>query len=86
MVKQLDDVGLNHTRISAITPQDSRFNIVKLSKPCKRNTDKDLAVILSHLSSIHQAVHDIEGDPNYALILEVFYGYKSNAAHFMLRY
>jgi hypothetical protein len=70
MEKQMNDVGLLHKRVSAITPNSPRFNISVLEKPCKRNTDKDLAVILSHLTAIREAVYDSDGDLNYALILE----------------
>ena len=73
MESQLRDIGLNHKRISAITPSSPRFNITALEKPCKRNTNKDLAVILSHLVSIREAIYDVDGDANYALILEVHY-------------
>jgi hypothetical protein len=71
MENQLNDVGLNHKRISAITPSSPRFNITVLEKPCKRNTNKDLAVILSHMVSIREAINDLDGDASYALILEV---------------
>ncbi len=71
MENQLRDVGLKHKRISAITPSSPRFNITVLEKPCKRNTNKDLAVILSHMTSIREAIYDLDGDANYALILEV---------------
>lgn len=56
-------------RITAITPDSVEYNITKLEKPCKRNTNKDLAVILSHLKAIYYAVHSAK-DNKYALILE----------------
>ena len=48
----------NH-RIEAISPNSTRFRLLKLQKPCKRNTDKDLACIMSHLTAIYHAVYDV---------------------------
>ena len=58
MQSQLGTLGLPNQRIEAIFPSSPKFNITKLVKPCKRNTEKDLAVILSHLTAIYTAVHD----------------------------
>ena len=66
-------------RVPAITPDDPRYRIKRVEKPCKRNTPHDLAIILSHLTAIHTAVYEKDpitkfgnfNDPNgYALILE----------------
>lgn len=60
-------------RVQAITPSDPKFNISMLEMPCKRNTPRDLAVILSHLTAMYRAVHDNSTYGNtskYALILE----------------
>ena len=58
-----------HTRVDAIKPDSHGYRISKLEKPCNRNTEKDLAIILSHLSAMHRAVH-AKDDSEYALILE----------------
>ena len=71
MQSQLDTIGLSNQRINAISPTSPEFNITKLVKPCKRNTEKDLAVILSHLKAIYTAVHDEPSlSSEYALIME----------------
>ncbi len=65
-------IGSNR-RISAVKPDTEAFRITKLEKPCKRNTDGDLAIILSHLTAIYRAIKDTspmaQHNP-YALILE----------------
>jgi len=79
MEHQLFDLGLSHNsrRVSAIHPNSSLFKLDKLVKPCKRNTDKDVAVILSHLAAIHAAIYtpitsicSNSSLSHYALILE----------------
>lgn len=65
MEHQLQQIGLRHERISAITPDSVEFNVTKLEKPCKRNTEKDIAVILSHLKAIHSAILDETEDLNF---------------------
>ena len=60
----------NIHRVEAISPTSPRFNITLLEKPCKRNTDRDLSVILSHLTAIHTAVYDKGSNAMWALILE----------------
>jgi hypothetical protein len=62
---------LHHVRVDAVAPGTDSFALAQLEKPCKRNTDKDIAVILSHLRAIHAAIyHDPQQDHPYALILE----------------
>lgn len=56
MEAQLRKVGLQHRRVSAITPTSTEYIIDMLEQPCKRNTPKDIAVILSHLKAMHVAV------------------------------
>ena len=73
MENQFSKIHINHHRISAITDNSSEFRLGMLEKPCKRNTDKDIAVILSHLKAIHTAVYSPRRKSvldNYALILE----------------
>lgn len=63
----------SHYRVEAITPEAPSFNISHLEMPCKRNTPRDLAVILSHLTAIHRAVYDVSTEgrrSKYALVLE----------------
>lgn len=62
---------LHHVRVDAVAPGTDSFALAQLEKPCKRNTDKDIAVILSHLRAIHTALyHDPQPEHPYALILE----------------
>lgn len=58
------------TRITAITPESSSYNVSMLEQPCKRNVPRDLAVISSHLTAIYRAVHDTRSRSPFALILE----------------
>ena len=51
--------GYKGHRIEAVTPVSPSYNISVLHKPCKRNTLKDIAVILSHLTAMHRAIYDI---------------------------
>ena len=60
MEEHLKSLKFRNTRISAITPRSSSFNITKLQKPCKRNTEKDISAILSHLKAIHSAIYDFD--------------------------
>eukprot|EP01039_Chlorochromonas_danica_P005231 gene5233-5764_t len=63
----------HHHRIEAWTPQSVNFKqqVQILAKPCKRNTDTDVAVIASHMRAIHTAIyHDPQPHSPYALILE----------------
>ena len=77
MEKQLDEVGLLHERIEAVTPSLISYNITKLVKPCNRNTPKDIAVIASHLTAIRSAIYDpTMMDSEYALITEDDIGFK----------
>jgi GR25 family glycosyltransferase involved in LPS biosynthesis len=74
MEAQLAAFGFRQQRrVVAIAPNTTAFKLLKLQKPCKRNTDKDLAVIMSHLKAIYAAVHDptpaAVASP-YALVLE----------------
>jgi len=60
-------------RVEAVTPESSQYRITMLEMPCKRNTQRDLAVILSHLTAMYRAVMDTSQDGSkspYALILE----------------
>ena len=70
MESQLNDLNYRHKRISAITPTSLLFNLDKLEKPCGRNTNKDIAVILSHLYAWYTAINDAEDQSDYALIIE----------------
>jgi hypothetical protein len=73
MEEQLKQLNFPNERINAIVPSSPGYNISLLQKPCKRNTEKDLACILSHLTAIHRAIYDESNDANsdYALIMEV---------------
>ena len=60
-------------RIEAVTPNSTTYKLLKLLKPCKRNTDRDIAVIMSHLTAIHIAIYDTTSNglnSEYALIVE----------------
>jgi hypothetical protein len=72
MHHMLPKIGLTrNVRVSAITPNSDEYKIIELEKPCKRNTDRDIAVILSHLKAIYQAIyHDPSTANDYALIIE----------------
>ena len=87
MEKQLRDIGLSQRayRINAILPSSSSFNITRLETPCKRNTKKDAACVVSHLKAIYTAIYNPYNqrnmtskwgsgsslaDSEYALILE----------------
>lgn len=63
---------VNYTHIPAVTPTSQEFKQIKvLEKPCKRNTDYDVAVVMSHLKAIHTAIHDARyAHCKYALIIE----------------
>jgi GR25 family glycosyltransferase involved in LPS biosynthesis len=71
-LRLLQRFGFHHTvRIGAISPDSPEYNIKMLEKPCKRNTEKDIAVILSHLKAMYQAVNNDPQESNlYALIIE----------------
>ena len=56
---KLKSYGMKGHRIEAVTPVSPSYNISVLHKPCKRNTLKDIAVILSHLTAMHRAIYDI---------------------------
>ena len=56
---KLNSFGFKGHRIEAVTPVSSSYNVSILHKPCKRNTPKDIAVILSHLTAMHRAIYDI---------------------------
>jgi len=60
----------SHFRVEAVRPQASEYRVTKLEMPCKRNTETDIAVILSHLTAIYRAVKDASASSDYALILE----------------
>jgi len=78
MTAQLDMYGVQlglaaHTRVEAISPKSPGYRVTKLEMPCKRNTETDIAVILSHLTAIYRAVKDTSAaaaKSPYALILE----------------
>jgi GR25 family glycosyltransferase involved in LPS biosynthesis len=60
-------------RVPAVEPDSPDFKKVKvLEKPCKRNTVKDISVVLSHLKAIYTAIYFDSYNPhsNYAVILE----------------
>jgi len=59
-----------YTRIESITPSDPRYRVTQLERPCKRNTQRDIAVILSHLTAMHAAVSDTASTSDIALIIE----------------
>ena len=57
MEQQFADLHIkNHHRVSAIMPNSSEYNIKMLELPCKRNTKRDVSVLLSHLKAINAAV------------------------------
>jgi len=58
-----------HERVDAVKPGSPSYRIAKLEKPCGRNTEKDIAIILSHLTAMHRAVN-AKDDSQYALIVE----------------
>lgn len=63
---------MSHQRVGAITPNSSEYLVDMLEQPCKRNTPRDISVILSHLKAMHTAVYSktLGGGGDYALILE----------------
>lgn len=78
MESQFNKMGIPFKRIPAITPTSPEYNLLMLEQPCKRNSPRDFAVIMSHLKAIYTAVFDpikplgqkkLPMD-NYALILE----------------
>lgn len=58
MENHLNSLKFRNTRIPAVTPRSPSYKITKLQKPCKRNTEKDISAILSHLKAIHTALYD----------------------------
>lgn len=74
METQFKQLGLSssaHHRIDAIYPNSSDYRLLMLEKPCRRNTDRDIAVILSHLRAIYTAVYDPDDKHNdLAMIME----------------
>ncbi len=77
MEEQFSRLGIrNHHRVSAITSNSSEYILKRLELPCKRNTKRDVSVLLSHLKAIRMAVS--EATPtrpptamdDFALILE----------------
>ncbi len=65
-------VGEN-TRIEGIMPGLPSYRVQMLEKPCNRNTESDIAIILSHLTAIYRAIKDTSPaamNSPYALILE----------------
>lgn len=60
MEDQLKLLKFRNHRVTAVTPVSPTYNISKLQKPCKRNTEKDISSILSHLSAIHTAIYSEE--------------------------
>eukprot|EP01036_Dinobryon_divergens_P027029 gene27029-35738_t len=48
--------GSHINRVSAITDATVSYRLKILEKPCKRNTVRDIAVIMSHLSAMHTAI------------------------------
>lgn len=64
--------GFFHSKkVDAISPNSPEYNLKLLEKPCKRNTDRDIAVILSHLKAIYHALNeDPQPDNPFALIIE----------------
>jgi GR25 family glycosyltransferase involved in LPS biosynthesis len=71
MTNMLSKSGFHHVRVPAFAPgAEYKRHLKNLRKPCKRNTDIDIAVIMSHLRAIHTAIyHDPRSSP-YALVLE----------------
>ncbi|RYG67514.1 hypothetical protein EON64_07270 [archaeon] len=64
---------LPHVRVPAILAESADYvmKLKSLKKPCKRNTNRDIAVVMSHLFAIHTALyHDPSPASPYALILE----------------
>jgi len=61
-------------RVQSITPDVPDYRLSMLEMPCKRNTPRDLAVIMSHLTAMHRAVYEsstsVASKSKYALILE----------------
>ena len=75
MENQFKRLNIQNIRISASTANSTSSLIAELEKPCKRNTDRDIAVILSHLTAIHTAIcfpvsNNNSSLDNYALIVE----------------
>ena len=70
MESQLTRIGMAHTRVGAISPNSSEYLVDKLEQPCKRNTPRDISVILSHLKAMYTAVHAKDDKSEFALILE----------------
>jgi GR25 family glycosyltransferase involved in LPS biosynthesis len=57
MESQLQELGLVHQRIPAVTPNSTLYRLEKLEKPCRRNTGREIAVIISHLVAIFTAIY-----------------------------
>ncbi len=57
-VSMLTKMSLQGRRVTAITEKSAEYRLVLLEKPCKRNTEKEIACIMSHLKAIHAAVHE----------------------------
>lgn len=62
MEDQLRFLKFRSHRVVAVAPGSPTYNITKLQKPCKRNTDTDISLILSHLTAIHRAVYVEENE------------------------
>lgn len=60
MEDQLKYLKFRNHRVTAVTPTSPTYNISRLQKPCKRNTEKDISSILSHLTAIHKAIYSEE--------------------------
>lgn len=80
---QLNELGLVHQRIEAVTPNSTLYRLERFEKPCRRNTEREVAVIMSHLVAIFTAIYKPINPPppttkqslstrmqNYALIME----------------
>lgn len=71
LLRSLHVPSPQQVRISAVTPTSPDYSLKVLEKPCKRNTDKDIAVIMSHLKAMYYAIHfDPMPNNKYALVIE----------------
>lgn len=73
MENQFAVLGVENQRISAVEANsfdDLRGNLSILEIPCRRNTPKDLATVLSHIKAIKACLDDETSTDDFAIIME----------------
>ena len=66
MQDHLESLSFKHHRVVAVSPSSPTYNLSKLQKPCKRNTEKDISTIMSHLKAIHTAIYSNQSYANHS--------------------